>query len=178
MKKTIVAVMVAASAVLSAQAMAANTAEVTVLGEVNDSSTSCVVTPSVTTSEANAQTANTLFKSQKFGFDVSDCAKGSDKPATGLTVAVTGTTSTNATILDNTADDGAAGIGIGIAKVSDGSRVAFDGSQTMDETYTDGEVTSLNYYAGYVKVNDATTVTEGPVKGVATFTIDYTSADA
>ncbi|OOL20757.1 type 1 fimbrial protein, partial [Klebsiella aerogenes] len=78
MKKTIVAVMVAASAVLSAQAMAANTAEVTVLGEVNDSSSSCVVTPtgtlnngivrltSVTTSEANAQTANVLFKSQKF----------------------------------------------------------------------------------------------------------------
>ncbi|MGG7728536.1 fimbrial protein [Klebsiella aerogenes] len=183
MKKTIVAVMVAASAVLSAQAMAANTAEVTVLGEVNDSSSSCVVTPtgtlnngivrltSVTTSEANAQTANVLFKSQKFGFDVSDCAKGSEKPATGLTVAVTGTTSANATILDNTADDGAAGI----AKASDGSRVAFDGSQTMAETYTDGSVTSLNYYAGYVKVNEATTVTEGPVKGVATFTIDYTT---
>lgn len=175
--------MVAASAVLSAQAMAANTAEVTVLGEVNDSSSSCVVTPtgtlnngivrltSVTTSEANAQTANVLFKSQKFGFDVSDCAKGSEKPATGLTVAVTGTTSANATILDNTA----AGIGIGIAKASDGSRVAFDGSQTMAETYTDGSVTSLNYYAGYVKVNEATTVTEGPVKGVATFTIDYTT---
>ena len=97
------------------------------------------------------------------------------KPATGLTVAVTGTTSANATILDNTADDGAAGIGIGIAKASDGSRVAFDGSQTMAETYTDGSVTSLNYYAGYVKVNEATTVTEGPVKGVATFTIDYTT---
>ncbi|HDS4948248.1 type 1 fimbrial protein [Klebsiella aerogenes] len=186
MKKTIVAVMVAASAVLSAQAMAANTAEVTVLGEVNDSSASCVVTPtgtlnngivrltSVTTSEANAQAANTLFKSQKFGFDVSDCAKGSSDPATGLTVAVTGTTSSNAAILDNTADDGAAGIGIGIAKVSDGSRVAFDGSQTMSETYTDGSVTSLNYYAGYVKVNATTAVTEGPVKGVATFTIDYT----
>lgn len=186
MKKTIVAVMVAASAVLSAQAMAANTAEVTVLGEVNDSSASCVVTPtgtlnngivrltSVTTSEANAQAANTLFKSQKFGFDVSDCAQGSKDPATGLTVAVTGTTSSNTTILDNTADDGAAGIGIGIAKVSDGSRVAFDGSQTMSETYTDGSVTSLNYYAGYVKVNATTAVTEGPVKGVATFTIDYT----
>ncbi|MFE1282137.1 fimbrial protein [Klebsiella aerogenes] len=176
MKKTIVAVMVAASAVLSAQAMAANTAEVTVLGEVNDSSSSCVVTPtgtlnngivrltSVTTSEANAQAANTLFKSQKFGFDVSDCAKGSSDPATGLTVAVTGTTSSDAAILDNTADDGAAGIGI--AKVSDGSRVKFDGSSTMSETYTDGSVTSLNYYT--------TAVTEGPVKGVATFTIDYT----
>ncbi|MGG8298038.1 fimbrial protein [Klebsiella sp. 141251] len=186
MKKTIVAVMVAASAVLSAQAMAANTAEVTVLGEVNDSSSSCVVTPtgtlnngivrltSVTTSEANAQAANTLFKSQKFGFDVSDCAKGSSDPATGLTVAVTGTTSSDAAILDNTADDGAAGIGIGIAKVSDGSRVKFDGSNTMSETYTDGSVTSLNYYAGYVKVNATTAVTEGPVKGVATFTIDYT----
>ena len=36
MKKTIVAVMVAASAVLSAQAMATNTAQVTVLGEVAD----------------------------------------------------------------------------------------------------------------------------------------------
>ncbi len=36
MKKTIVAVMVAASAVLSAQAMATNTAQVTVLGEVSD----------------------------------------------------------------------------------------------------------------------------------------------
>ena len=35
MKKTIVAVMVAASAVLSAQAMATNTAQVTVLGEVS-----------------------------------------------------------------------------------------------------------------------------------------------
>ncbi|HHL1301273.1 TPA: type 1 fimbrial protein, partial [Klebsiella pneumoniae] len=27
---------------------------------------------------------------------------------------------------------------------------------------------------GYVRTNAATTVTEGPVKGVATFTIDYT----
>ncbi len=44
MKKTIVAVMVAASAVLSAQAMATNTAQVTVLGEVSDAANSCVVT--------------------------------------------------------------------------------------------------------------------------------------
>lgn len=43
MKKTIVAVMVAASAVLSAQAMATNTAQVTVLGEVSDAANSCVV---------------------------------------------------------------------------------------------------------------------------------------
>lgn len=48
MKKTIVAVMVAASAVLSAQAMATNTAQVTVLGEVSDAANSCVVTPTGT----------------------------------------------------------------------------------------------------------------------------------
>ena len=48
MKKTIVAVMVAASAVLSAQAMATNTAQVTVLGEVADAANSCVVTPTGT----------------------------------------------------------------------------------------------------------------------------------
>lgn len=48
MKKTIVAVMVAASAVLSAQVMATNTAQVTVLGEVSDAANSCVVTPTGT----------------------------------------------------------------------------------------------------------------------------------
>lgn len=89
MKKTIVAVMVAASAVLSAQAMATNTAQVTVLGEVADAANSCVVTPTgtlnngivqlitVTTAEANAEAAGTLFKTQDFGFKVTDCAQGS-----------------------------------------------------------------------------------------------------
>lgn len=79
MKKTIVAVMVAASAVLSAQAMATNTAQVTVLGEVSDAANSCVVTLTgtlnngivqlitVTTAEANAEAAGTLFKTQDFG---------------------------------------------------------------------------------------------------------------
>lgn len=67
MKKTILAVMVAASAIISAQAMATNTSEVTILGEVTDSKTSCVITPTgtlnngivrlttVTTAEANGE---------------------------------------------------------------------------------------------------------------------------
>ena len=104
MKKTIVAVMVAASAVLSAQAMATNTAQVTVLGEVSDAANSCVVTPTgtlnsgivqlitVTTAEANAESAGTLFKTQDFGFDVQDCAQGSATPVTGVTVNVSGIT--------------------------------------------------------------------------------------
>ncbi|VCY11750.1 hypothetical protein BANRA_05269 [Klebsiella pneumoniae] len=49
---------------------------------------SCVVTPTgtlnsgivqlitVTTAEANAESAGTLFKTQDFGFDVKDCAQG------------------------------------------------------------------------------------------------------
>ncbi|MCP6440732.1 type 1 fimbrial protein, partial [Klebsiella pneumoniae] len=52
--------------------------------------------------------------------------------------------------------------------------VAFDGSDTMTESYSATTGTQLKYTTGYVKVNSATPVTEGPVKGVATFTIDYT----
>ena len=188
MKKTIVAVMVAVSAIVSAQAMATNTAEVTILGEVTDSQTSCVITPTgtlnngivrlttVTTAEANGKAANTLFKTSKFGFDVKDCAVGGpdENNVTGLTVNVTGTTSSSSDILDNTADDPASGIGIGIQKATDATRVVFDGSSSMSESYTPGEVTHLNYMAGYVKVNAVDPITEGQVKGVATFTIDYT----
>lgn len=189
MKKTIVAVMVAASAVLSAQALAANTSEVTIMGEVSDSANSCEVTPtgtlnngivrlsSVTTDEANGKTANTLFKTSEFGYEVANCAKGSANESTvnGVTVSVTGITDSNASILENTAEEGAAGIGIGIMKKLNSQRLSFDGSSTMSEPYASGSVTRLQYVAGYVKINDATAVTEGPVKGVATFTIDYTT---
>lgn len=189
MKKTIVAVMVAASAVLSAQALATNTAEVTILGEVADAANSCEVTPTgtlnngivrlstVTTSEANGKAANTLFKTSEFGYDVANCAKGSANQANvnGLTVSVVGTTNSNANILENTAEEGAANIGVGIMNKKNSARLAFDGSST-NEAYTPGSVTKLQYVAGYVKINDTDTVTEGPVKGVATFTIDYTTA--
>lgn len=167
MKKTIVAVMVAASAVLSAQVMATNTAQVTVLGEVSDAANSCVVTPTgtlnngivqlmtVTTTEANAEAAGALFKTQDFGFDVKDCAQGSATPVTAVTVNVTGASS-NANILDNTAPGGATGIGIGIQRVRDAHRVGFDGSDLMTESYTAAGGTQLKYTTGYVKVNSAT----------------------
>lgn len=188
MNKTILAVIAAASVAMSAQAMAVNTAEVTVMGEVNDAATSCVIKPTgtlnngivrlttITTSEANGQSEGALFKSQDFGFEVSDCAKGSTNAAkvNSLTVAVTGTTNSNPDILVNTADNGAQGIGIGITKKDDNSRLTFDGSKTMTETYKPDETSTLKYTAGYVKINKDTAVTEGPVKGVATFTIDYT----
>ncbi len=61
MKKTIVAVMVAASAVLSAQAMATNTAQVTVLGEVSDAANSCVVTPTGTLNNGIVQLISRIW---------------------------------------------------------------------------------------------------------------------
>ncbi|MBM1031462.1 type 1 fimbrial protein, partial [Escherichia coli] len=71
-----------------------------------------------------------------------------------------GTTSSDNTILDNTAANGAAGIGIGIQRVSDSHRVAFDGSDTMTESYSAANGTQLQYTTGYVRTNAATTVTE------------------
>ncbi|MGF7962210.1 fimbrial protein, partial [Klebsiella pneumoniae] len=76
--------------------------------------------------------------------------------------------------LVRTFPNGATGIGIGIQRISDSHRVAFDGSDTMTESYSAASGTQLKYTTGYVRTNAATPVTEGPVKGVATFTIDYT----
>ena len=42
----------------------------------------------VTTTEANAEAAGKLFKTQDFGFEVKDCAQGSTNPVTGVTVNV------------------------------------------------------------------------------------------
>ncbi|MDN4859719.1 hypothetical protein QY003_26105, partial [Klebsiella pneumoniae] len=61
-----------------------------------------------------------------------------------------------------------------LSKSSIYSTKPFDGSDTMTESYSATTGTQLKYTTGYVKVNSATPVTEGPVKGVATFTIDYT----
>lgn len=187
MKKTILAMVITASTAFSAQVFATNQAEVTIQGEVADSKSSCVVTPTgtlnngivklitVTTAEATGKAVNTLFKNQKFGFQVSDCAVGGpdENNVTGLSVKVTGTNSSSPEILDNVAEDGATNIGIGIQKLSDSSRIKFDGT-AVNEAYTPQQTTNLEYLAGYVKVNGANPVTEGPVKGVATFTIDYT----
>ncbi|MCS4272500.1 MULTISPECIES: fimbrial protein [Raoultella] len=188
MKKTILAMVITAATAFSAQVLAGpNQAEVTIQGEVADSKTSCVVTPTgtlnngivklmtVTTAEATGQSVNTLFKNQKFGFQVSDCAIGGadENNVTGLSVKVTGTSSSTPEILDNTAEGGALNIGIGIQKLSNSARIKFDGT-AVNEAYTPKQATNLEYLAGYVKVNAANPVTEGPVKGVATFTIDYT----
>ncbi|HAT1578238.1 TPA: type 1 fimbrial protein [Raoultella ornithinolytica] len=189
MKKTILAMVITASAAFSAQALATNQAEVTILGEVADSLSSCVVTPTgtlnngivrlmtVTTADATAQSANTLYRPQQFGFQVTDCAAGSPNASkvNGLSVKVTGTTTASPEILDNVAENGASNIGIGIQKKLNSARVKFDGTP-MSESYTPGQATNLDYLAGYVKINGASPVTTGPVKGIATFTIDYTVA--
>lgn len=188
MKKTILAMVITAATAFSAQALAdPSQAQVTIEGAVGDSKTSCVITPigtlnngivkliTVTTAEASAQTANTLFKNQQFGYRISDCALGGpdENNVTGLSVKVTGTTASTPDILDNVAPNGAKNIGIGIQKLSNSARVLFDGTP-VTEAYTPHQATDLEYVAGYVKINGANPVTDGPVKGVATFTVDYT----
>lgn len=91
MKKTIVAVMVAASAVLSAQAFAAgNSSSLTILGNVTDTGESCNVTPSamisggsltlddVKASVLDAMAVNTPYMStaKDIEYKIEDCQKG------------------------------------------------------------------------------------------------------
>lgn len=91
MKKTIVAVMVAASAVLSAQAFAAgNSSQLTILGNVTDTGESCNVTPSaqiqggsltlddVKASILEGQAVNSPYMSlaKDIEYKIEDCQKG------------------------------------------------------------------------------------------------------
>ncbi|WP_058912481.1 fimbrial protein [Entomohabitans teleogrylli] len=185
MKKSILAVLVAATAVLSGQAFALNTAQVVIHGKVTDANNSCDVTPGgaitggtvvlddITDATANQLANNTLSPAhaKDIVYKVENCMNAG-VPATGLKVTVTGTNSTSNDILDNEAAAPAAGVGLGMTRNS--ARVKFDGSaaSTMTEAYTVGTPTILTYKVSYVKLPGAT-VTKGDVKGVATFTITY-----
>lgn len=105
MKKTIVAVMVAASAALSVQAFAAgNSSSLTILGNVTDTGESCNVTPSamisggsltlddVKASVLEAMAVNTPYMStaKDIEYKIEDCQKGATKYSGNINVTVTG----------------------------------------------------------------------------------------
>ena len=161
MKKTIVAVMVAASAVLSAQAFAAgNSSQLTILGNVTDTGESCNVTPaaliqggSLTLDDVKAsilegQGINTPYMAlaKDIEYKIEDCQKGYSAYTGNLNVTVTG-------------------------DYISGSRVSFTGTTAKTIAYTAGTPSYMRYKAAYVKT--ANGVTDGAVKGVATFTISY-----
>ena len=186
MKKTIVAVMVAASAVLSAQAFAAgNSSQLTILGNVTDTGESCNVTPSaqiqggsltlddVKASILEGQGVNSPYMAlaKDIEYKVEDCQKGATDYTGNLNVTVTGDyISGQDDVLTNTAVNPATNAAVTVVN-TDGSRVSFTGTTAKTIAYTAGTPSNLRYKAAYVKT--ANGVTDGAVKGVATFTITY-----
>jgi len=186
MKKTIVAVMVAASAVLSAQAFAAgNTAQIVIHGTVTDTDNSCNITPygsitggtvvlddiKVSALEALAVNTPSMASAKDITYKITDCKKAGADFAGNLNVNVSGDyISGTPDILSNQAAKPATNAGLALIN-SDSTRVKFDGSASKTIAYTKDTPTLLSYKAAYVKT--AAGVTAGDVKGVATFTITY-----
>jgi type 1 fimbria pilin len=186
MKKTIVAVMVAASAVLSAQAFASgNSANLTILGNVTETGESCNVTPSAliqggsltlddvkaSVLEGLAQNTPYMALAKDIEYKIEDCQKGSSDYTGNLDVSVTGDYISGMTdVLTNTAVSPAASAAVTVVN-TDATRVNFDGSIAQTIAYTAGSPSYMRFKAAYVKTG--ANVTEGAVKGVATFTISY-----
>lgn len=184
MKKNIIAVMVAATAVLSAQAFASNSAQLVIHGAVTDKDNSCNISPygaitggtvildDITTAELNKLAINTpsSASAKDITYKIADCKQGGKDFEGDLNVNVSGNyVAGNADILSNEAANPAGNTGIALIN-ADSTRVKFDGSSTTKVTYNPSN-TLLTYKAAYVKT--AETATAGDVKGVATFTITY-----
>ena len=186
MKKTILAVMVAASAVLSALAFAAgNSSNLTILGNVTDTGESCNVTPSAMISggsltlddvkasvlEALAVNAPYMSTAKDIEYKIEDCQKGAKDFSGNINVTVTGDyISGQDDVLTNSAASPATNAAVTVVN-TDGTRVSFTGTTPKVIAYTAGTPSYLRYKAAYVKT--ANGVTDGAVKGVATFTISY-----
>lgn len=186
MKKSIVAVMIAASSVLGAQAFAAgNSAYLTILGNVTNTGESCNVTPAaliqggsltlddVKASELEALSVNSPYMAgaKDIEYKIEDCQKGATDYTGNLNITVTGDyISGQDNVLTNTAVNPAANAAVTVVN-TDGSRVSFTGTSPKVVAYTAGTSSYMRYKAAYVKT--ANNVTEGAVKGVATFTISY-----
>ena len=178
--------MVAASAVLSAQAFAAgNSSQLTILGNVTDTGESCNVTPSalilggsltlddVKASVLDALAINTPYMAtaKDIEYKIEDCQKGATAYTGNINITVTGDyISGQDNILTNTAVSPATNAAVTVVN-TDGSRVSFTGTTPKVVAYTAGTPSFMRYKAAYVKT--AAGVTDGAVKGVATFTISY-----
>ncbi|WP_117076119.1 fimbrial protein, partial [Klebsiella pneumoniae] len=132
-------VMVAASAVLSAQAFAAgNSSQLTILGNVTDTGESCNVTPSaqiqggsltlddVKASTLEGQAVNSPYMSlaKDIEYKIEDCQKGATDYTGNLNVTVTGDyISGQDNVLTNTAVNPATNAAVTVVN-TDGSRVS------------------------------------------------------
>lgn len=186
MKKTIIAAAIAASAVFGTQAFAAgNSAYLTILGNVTNTGESCNVTPDAAISggtlklddvkaselEALAVNAPYMLKAKDISYKIEDCQKGATDYTGNLNITVTGDyISGQDNVLTNTAGTPATNAAVTVVN-TDATRVSFTGATPKVVAYTAGVPSYMNFRAAYVKT--AAGVTEGAVKGVATFTISY-----
>ncbi|WP_434665850.1 fimbrial protein [Klebsiella sp. B345] len=186
MKKTIIAATIAASAVFGTQAFAAgNSAYLTILGNVTETGESCNVTPGlaiqggvlklsdVKASALEALAVNTphMALAGDIEYKIEDCQKGATDYSGNLNIAVTGDyISGMDDVLTNTAAGGAKNASVAVIK-TDGSRISLTGATPDVVPFVAGKASTVFYKAAYVKT--ANGVTQGPVKGVATFTISY-----
>ena len=187
MKKNLLAVLVAASAVLSVQAIAAgNTAQLVIHGTVVDSNESCNITPGagaitggtvilddIKASVLEAAAINTpvMASAKDITYKVEDCMKGGTAFTGDLKVTISGNyMAGKPDILNNEAAKPAQNAALAMLH-KDSSRVKFDGTDVKTIAYKAGTPTILSYKAAYVKTADGVTV--GDVKGVTTFTVTY-----
>ena len=186
MKKTLLAVFIAATAVIGTQAIAGgNGAQVVVNGTVFDDTESCNVTPkgAITNSTVVLDDikANELEKlavntpSLAFAKDViyiiEDCRTGGSNYSGNLEIDMAGNfIPGQPEILSNEAIAPAANSAITLLN-KDNTRVKFDGSAKRNVPHTPGVPTIVQYKATYVKT--APGVVAGAIKGITTFTISY-----
>lgn len=186
MKKTIVAVMVAASAVLSAQAFAAgNSANLTILGKVTDANNSCDVSPApliaggtltlndIKASVLQGTNLNTPYQplAKDIEYEIKDCTLGGAAYNGPLAITVTGDHISSMTdVLTNTASSPAQDSSVTVVNTN-WSRVDLTGATAAQTITYSGNPVWMRFKAAYVRTGG--TVSEGNVKGVATFTVSY-----
>lgn len=186
MKKTLLAVFIAATAVISTQAFASgNGAHLVVHGIVADDTESCNVTPkgAITNSsvflddiKANqldqlAVNTPSLAFAKDVIYKIENCKTGGSNYTGNLEIDMAGNyIPGQPEILTNEAATPAANASITLLN-KDNSRVKFDGSTKQTVPHTPGVPTIVQYKATYVKT--APGVVSGDIKGITTFTISY-----
>lgn len=187
MEKTLLAMLVAATAVFAHPAMAAgNSSQVVLHGLIFDDSESCNVTPGgaltnntiilddIKAGSLDALAINTpALASAKFvDYKVADCKTGGKDYTGNLNINISGEHISDMTnVLVNQVASGAATNAAITLLNKDNSRINFDGSHSETIAYTPGTPVYLRYKATYVKT--AENVTPGDVKGTAIMTISY-----
>lgn len=187
MKKSIIAVFVAATAVLSVPAIAAgNTAQVVVQGSIIDDTESCnvttggaivnntVVLDDIKANELEKLAVNSpsLAFAKDVIYKVTDCKTAGQNFTGSLNVKLSGSFIPGMSdVLSNDIAINPAGNAALTLINYDLTRINFDGSDSKMIAFTPGDTVVLRYKATYVKT--ANNVTPGTLKGTTVMTISY-----